>query len=142
MPHARNKVIPPSSVPAPLTSVNGLTRFHREGSKTVLPAWAMAKVSCRLVADQDPGEVHEQLLAYLKAKAPAAVRWEVTPMAGSPASISERESKGVQALEKAMETVWGKRPVFKREGGSVPVVTHFKKILGVESVNTGFSMSA
>lgn len=126
----------------PTLEVNGLySGFTGEGSKTVLPAWAMAKVSCRLVADQDPAEVHEQLLAYLRAKAPAAIQWEVKQMTGSPASISERESKGIHALEKAMETVWGKRPVFKREGGSVPVVTHFKKILGVESVNTGFSMS-
>lgn len=126
----------------PTLEVNGLySGFTGEGSKTVLPAWAMAKVSCRLVPDQDPEEVHAQLLDYLKAKAPKAVRWDVKEMAGSPASISERNSKGVRALAKAMESVWGKRPVFKREGGSVPVVTHFREILGVESVNTGFSMS-
>jgi acetylornithine deacetylase/succinyl-diaminopimelate desuccinylase-like protein len=62
-------------------------------------------------------------------------------MAGSRASISERNSKGVLALAKAMEVVWEKKPVFKREGGSVPVVNYFRNILGVESVNTGFSMS-
>jgi acetylornithine deacetylase/succinyl-diaminopimelate desuccinylase-like protein len=64
----------------------------------------------------------------------------VDKFAGSPASISERNSSGIQAYSRAMESVWGKRPVFKREGGSVPVVTQFKKILGVESINTGFSM--
>lgn len=126
----------------PTLEVNGLySGFIGEGSKTVLPAWAMAKVSCRLVPDQDPDEVYAQLMEYLKAKAPTTIRWEVKEMAGSRASVSERNSKGVQALANAMETVWGKSPVFKREGGSVPVVNHFRDVLGVESVNTGFSMS-
>jgi acetylornithine deacetylase/succinyl-diaminopimelate desuccinylase-like protein len=100
----------------------------------------MAKVSCRLVPYQDPEEVHQSLLKYMAAKTPAAVRWEVKKMTGGPASLSARDSKGVQALAKGMETVWGARPIFKREGGSVPVVGLFKDILGVESVNTGFSM--
>lgn len=127
----------------PTLEVNGLySGFTGEGSKTVLPAWAMAKVSCRLVADQDPNEVHQQLLVYMKAKAPSSIRWEVGVMAGSRASLSQRDSKGVRALAKAMEAVWKKKPVFKREGGSVPVVNYFRNILGVESVNTGFSMSS
>lgn len=125
----------------PTLEVNGLlSGFTGEGSKTVLPAWAMAKISMRLVPDQDPEEVHQQLLAYLKANVPASIRWEVKKMAGGPASLSRRDSAGVQALTKAMESVWGKRPLFKREGGSVPVVTHFRDYLGVESVNTGFAM--
>jgi acetylornithine deacetylase/succinyl-diaminopimelate desuccinylase-like protein len=59
---------------------------------------------------------------------------------GRPASISDRNSKAVQALSEALESVWGKRPVFKREGGSVPVVAQFQEILGIESVNTGFGL--
>ncbi len=125
----------------PTLEVNGLlSGFTGEGSKTVLPSKAMAKISMRLTPDQEPNEVHEQLLAYLKAKAPAGIRYELIQMAGSVASISDRRSKGVQAYSKAMELVWGRPPVFKREGGSVPVVTQFQKILGVESVNTGFAM--
>jgi acetylornithine deacetylase/succinyl-diaminopimelate desuccinylase-like protein len=125
----------------PTLEVNGLlSGFIGEGAKTVLPAWAMAKISCRLVPDQDPEDVYQQILSYLTMKAPPTIRWTLTKMAGSPASISDRHSPAVQALSNALESVWGKRPLFKREGGSVPVVTQFQQILGVESVNTGFAM--
>lgn len=125
----------------PTLEVHGLlSGFTGTGTKTVLPAWAMAKISCRLVPDQDPAQVYQQFVGYLKAHAPATVRWEVDQFAGSKASLSDRSSSGIQAYSQAMETVWGRQPVFKREGGSVPVVTQFKKILGVESINTGFSM--
>ncbi len=125
----------------PTLEVNGLlSGFTSEGSKTVLPARAMAKISMRLVPDQDPDEVHQQLLRYLERHAPQTVRWEVTPLGGGPASISERDSAGVRAMSSALEAVWGVRPVFKREGGSVPVVGDFKHYLGVESVNIGFSL--
>jgi acetylornithine deacetylase/succinyl-diaminopimelate desuccinylase-like protein len=100
----------------------------------------MAKISSRLVPDQTPGEVHQQMLRYLEANAPKSIRWTLTEMHGGDPSISDRNSAGVKALVRAMESVWGKRPIFKREGGSVPVVTQFKRILGVESVNTGFSL--
>jgi len=127
----------------PTLEVNGLlSGFTGVGSKTVLPAWAMAKISTRLVPDQDPDEVHRQLQQYLEKHAPLTIRWEVTKMTGGPASISDRHSSGVKALSRAMETVWGVKPLFERGGGSVPVVTQFKKYLGVESVNTGFSMAS
>jgi acetylornithine deacetylase/succinyl-diaminopimelate desuccinylase-like protein len=125
----------------PTLEVNGLySGFTGEGSKTVLPSKAMAKVSCRLVPNQDPEEVHQSLLQYMREKAPAAIRWEVIKMTGGPASLSPRDSVGVQAMAQGMEAAWGLRPIFKREGGSVPVVGLFKDILGVDSVNTGFSM--
>jgi acetylornithine deacetylase/succinyl-diaminopimelate desuccinylase-like protein len=126
----------------PTLDVNGLySGFISEGSKTILPSSAMAKISMRLVPDQQPDEVHQQLLDYLKQKMPPTVRYEVSVMAGSPAAISDGRSSGVKALSKAMQSIWGIPPYFKREGGSVPVVTYFKEIIGVESVNTGFSMS-
>ncbi len=127
----------------PTLEVHGLlSGFTGEGGKTVLPAWAMAKISCRLVPDQDPAEVHQALLKYLEQHAPASIRYEVIQMSGgSPASLSNRNSSGVQALRRAMEQVWGVRPVFKREGGSVPVVLLFKQILHADSVNTGFAMA-
>lgn len=125
----------------PTLEINGLlSGYTGEGSKTVLPSWAMAKLSMRLVPDQDPEEVHQQLLAYLQANVPPSIHWEVKKMAGGPASLSRRDSIGVLAFANALERVWNKRPLFKREGGSVPVVTHFQEFLGVESVNTGFAM--
>ena len=125
----------------PTLEVNGLlSGFTGEGAKTVLPAWAMAKISTRLVPDQTPEDVYQQMLKYLEAKAQKSVRWTLVDLHGGEPSISDRHSPYVQALSAALETVWNKRPVFKREGGSVPVVGQFQKILGVESVNTGFAM--
>jgi acetylornithine deacetylase/succinyl-diaminopimelate desuccinylase-like protein len=125
----------------PTLEVNGLlSGFTGPGSKTVLPAWAMAKISTRLVPDQDPDEVHRQLLAYLEANAPESIRYEVIKMVGGPACISDRHTPGMAAMEQAMESVWGKPPVYRREGGSVPVVVQLQSSLGVESINCGFSL--
>ena len=125
----------------PTLEVNGLVSgYTGMGAKTVLPAYAMAKISTRLVPDQQPNEIRGQLTRFLDAHAPKTVRWELDDLLGGPASISDRHSPAVQALAAAMETVWGKRPVFVREGGSVPVVAQFQRHLGVDSVNTGFGL--
>jgi len=125
----------------PSLDVNGLlSGFTGEGSKTVLPATAMAKISIRLVPDQDPGEIENQLMSYLEANAPRTVSWEVIPLSSALPSISDRKTKGVAALSKALEETWGVRPVFKRMGGSIPVVAQMQKLLGVESALTGFGL--
>ena len=125
----------------PTLDVNGLfSGFIGEGSKTVIPAWAMAKLSMRLVPDQDPQKVHKELLRYLEQNAPKDIRWELKALAGNPASISDRKNPGVQAMAKALETVWGVQPYFKREGGSIPVVGDMQRLLGVESVICGFGL--
>lgn len=125
----------------PTLEVNGLlSGFTGEGSKTVLPAHAMAKISMRLVPNQKPDEVHQQLLSYLKENAPDTVHWEVTQMAGGIASITDRNIPGVKALSQALEETFGTRPVFRREGGSVPVTAQIQEILGAESVLTGFGL--
>lgn len=125
----------------PTLEVNGLLAgFTGEGSKTVLPAKAMAKISMRLVPDQDPEEVHRQLLDYLETYAPPTVSWEVIKMAGGPASITNRHTPAVEAIRAALEAVWGKQPVFRREGGSVPVVAQMHRLLGVDSVLSGFGL--
>jgi acetylornithine deacetylase/succinyl-diaminopimelate desuccinylase-like protein len=94
----------------------------------------------RLVPDQDPAEVEQQLRRYLEEKAPPTVRWEISTMSGGPASMSDPNLPATQALADALEQVWGVRPLYKREGGSVPVVADMQKILGVESVLTGFGL--
>jgi len=125
----------------PTLEVNGLlSGYTGEGSKTVLPSNAMAKISCRLVPDQDPVEVERQLMQYLAEHVPPSVTYEVLNLAGSPASISDRSSKAVIAMQQAMQSVWGVQPLFRREGGSVPVVIQFQTMLGVETVNAGFSL--
>lgn len=125
----------------PSFDVNGfLSGYTGEGGKTVLPSKAMAKISFRLVPDQDPDEVHKQLLRYLKENANPGITWEVNALASAPASITPRDSVGVRALAKALESVWGKSPVYYRVGGSVPVVAQMKTILGVDSVLSGFGL--
>jgi acetylornithine deacetylase/succinyl-diaminopimelate desuccinylase-like protein len=125
----------------PTLDVNGMQAgFTGVGSKTVIPSWAMAKLSMRLVPDQDPREVHQQLIEYLENNASHDIRWELTAMAGGRASISHRDTPGVLALMKALESEWGIRPYFKREGGSVPVVNQMQEILGIDSVLTGFGL--
>lgn len=125
----------------PTLEVNGLlSGFTGEGAKTVLPGKAMAKVSMRLVPDQDPEEVRQQLAAYLEQHAPPTVRWELTQLNGNPASIVERDSPGMRAAVDALEETFGVPPVFVREGGSVPIVGMIQKTLGADSILMGFGL--
>jgi acetylornithine deacetylase/succinyl-diaminopimelate desuccinylase-like protein len=125
----------------PTLEVNGLlSGFTGEGSKTVLPAVAMAKLSCRLVADQTPGEVGELLEKFLLQRLPETVSWELDRLASAPPVLSPRDSKGIKALSSAYEAVWGKRPLFRREGGTVPIGAYLQELLGVDSVQTGFAL--
>lgn len=125
----------------PTLDVNGmLSGFTGPGSKTIIPATAMAKISCRLVPDQTPHEVYEQMKRYLEENAPETVRWELIEMHGGSPSISDRDNPGVRAFADALEMVWGVRPYFKREGGSIPVVGTMQTLLGIESVIGGFGL--
>lgn len=125
----------------PTLEVNGiLSGFTGTGSKTVLPARAMAKISMRLVADQKPSDIYPQLEAYLKNKAPKSVRWELRELNSGPGSIMARDSNAMRAAVTALTEVYGKEPLFKREGGSVPVVALLQEKLGVDSVMLGFAL--
>ncbi len=125
----------------PTLEVNGLlSGFTGPGSKTVLPAWAMAKISCRLVPDQTPKETTRQMQKYLKAHAPKDVTWELTYLHGAGAALVSEDSAGVRAMSDAMQAVWGKPPYIRREGGSIGVVTQLQKRLSVDSVLSGFSL--
>ena len=125
----------------PTLEVNGLlSGYTEQGSKTVLPAKAMAKLSCRLVPDQDPHQVHEQLVQYLQEHAPDTIHWEVKLLNTGSTAITDRDLPGIKAMSTAMETVWGQPPLFKREGGSIPVVAMLQNFLGIESVLCGFSL--
>ena len=125
----------------PTLEINGLySGFIGEGQKTVLPAYAMAKVSTRLVPDQDPHEVYDMFVAYLEENVPETVTWQLDKLAADFPSISDRKSPWITAYGKAAETVWGTRLLFDRSGGSVPVVVHIQQNLGVDSVNIGFGI--
>jgi acetylornithine deacetylase/succinyl-diaminopimelate desuccinylase-like protein len=125
----------------PTLEVNGfLSGYTGEGSKTVLPAKAMAKISCRLVPDQTAGEVHQQLVAYMEAHAPKTIKWEVKLLNAGPTAITDRNLPAIRSMAQAMETVWGVRPLFRREGGSIPVVAMLQDNIGAESVLFGSSL--
>jgi acetylornithine deacetylase/succinyl-diaminopimelate desuccinylase-like protein len=122
----------------PTLEVNGfLSGYTGEGSKTVLPAKAMAKLSCRLVPDQDAHEVHKQLMAYMEANAPKTIRWEIKLLNAAPTAITDRELPAIKSMAQAMEAVWGQRPLFRREGGSIPVVAFLQNTVGAESILFG-----
>ena len=125
----------------PTLEVNGLlSGFTGQGSKTVLPAWAMAKISCRLVPDQTPEETFKQMKAYLKKNAPKTIKWELSNLHNAGAALTDSNSAGVQALAKALKSVWGRQPYFKREGGSIGSVVLLQKYVGADSLLTGFGL--
>jgi acetylornithine deacetylase/succinyl-diaminopimelate desuccinylase-like protein len=125
----------------PTLDVNGLLAgYTGEGAKTVLPAKAMAKVSMRLVPYQDDKAVEEQLKEYLRQKAPPTVRWEVKTHSSGPAVLMKRGTPSLRAAVTALEATFGVTPVFKLEGGSVPVAGLVQDLLGAESILMGFGL--
>jgi acetylornithine deacetylase/succinyl-diaminopimelate desuccinylase-like protein len=125
----------------PTLDVNGLySGYIENGAKTIIPAYAMAKISTRLVPDQDPESIHKSMKVYLQDKVPETVTWELNYMSGAPAYINEANTPGLDLFINALKQTWGVQPVMKREGGSIPVATAMKNILGVNSIITGFGL--
>lgn len=108
--------------------------------KSAIPAKATARLSFRLVPDQVPLEVDEQLRAYLEARMPPTVTWQLERLVGAPPIITDRNLPAVHAMRDALHTAFGKPPIFQRAGGGIGAVLMFKQTLGVDSVLTGFSM--
>lgn len=125
----------------PTLEVNGIVSgYTGAGTKTVLPAHASAKISCRLVANQDPERIHQSMRAYLEEHVPPTVDWELVYYGGGPACATDPANPYARALANALEKAWGKPALYKREGGSVPVVADMQQILGADSVLTGFGL--
>jgi acetylornithine deacetylase/succinyl-diaminopimelate desuccinylase-like protein len=125
----------------PTFEVNGLlSGFTGEGAKTVLPAVAMAKVSMRLVPNQHPDKIAGLFEAYVKDIAPATVELKITRMHGGKPWMTSYDNPYVQAAGRAIEKGFGRKPVFTREGGSIPVVSTFQEELGLPSVLFGVGL--
>jgi len=125
----------------PTLEINGLlSGFTGEGAKTVLPAVAMAKVSMRLVPNQDPDKIAKLFEAYVHEVAPKTVEVKVTRMHGGKPWMTEFDNKYVQAAGRAIKQGFGQEPVFNREGGSIPVVSTFQEELGLPSVLFGVGL--
>jgi len=124
----------------PTCDVNGmLCGYTGEGAKTVLPARAMAKVSFRLVPDQDPGRVGELLRAHLAQMAPPEVRVTVQELHGGRPWKADLEGPYFDAARTALEEAFGVAPVLTGEGGSIPIVVDFQEILQAPVLLMGFA---
>lgn len=125
----------------PTLDVNGIWGgYTGEGAKTVLPSKAFAKISMRLVPDQDWHEIAQLFEAHFKAIAPKSVKVNVKAHHGGAPAVVSDSSLGYQAAEAAMEETFGKRPIPTREGGSIPIVALFQKELGSDPILFGFGL--
>ncbi len=127
----------------PTLEINGLlSGWTGEGAKTVLPAKAMAKISCRLVANQDAYHIFELVRDYIAQITPPGVHSELKLVGHpSPASQVDIHTPEMQAAVRAYERGWGAAPIFSREGGSIPVVGDFKTELGLPSILMGYGLN-
>jgi acetylornithine deacetylase/succinyl-diaminopimelate desuccinylase-like protein len=124
----------------PTLDVNGIWGgFTGEGSKTIIPAHAHAKVSCRLVTAQDPDRIFEALRDYVAEVAPPGVTVSVQLLGTGLPSLTPHDHPMTQAAARALEATFGRPPVFVREGGSIPICASFETILGLPVVMVGFS---
>ena len=114
--------------------------YTGEGSKTVLPSEAFAKVSCRLVANQDHEEISRAFVAYMQQIAPKSVKVEVTPMHGGQGYVCPIDLPAYKAAEVGFEKAFGKKPLAARRGGSIPIIATFEKVLGVKTILMGFGL--
>jgi acetylornithine deacetylase/succinyl-diaminopimelate desuccinylase-like protein len=126
----------------PTCDVNGIWGgYQGAGAKTIIPGTASAKVSMRLVPDQDPHDIARRFTEYVQRIAPTGVTVEVIDHHGGAPVLVEAQGPLVDAALAAAEDVWGKRPVRVREGGSIPIVSTFSQVLDVPVLLLGFGLS-
>ncbi len=126
----------------PTAEINGMgSGYQGPGGKTVLPAHAFAKLTFRLVPDQDPAGIQDKVIAHLRDRCPPSVRLEIERgHSGAPYLVDPRGGFGAAACRALRRTFGGKEPALVREGGSVPIVADFKRILGAESLLLGLAL--
>lgn len=125
----------------PTFDINGITGgYEDDGFKTVLPASARAKFSFRLVPDQDPQAVREQVLTYLQELIPSSVTYETFGSYAAKPVLVDTDHPDFQAAKRAVHQVFGRDPVMVRTGGSIPVVNTFRELLGVDSLLLGWAL--
>jgi len=125
----------------PTFEINGLTSgYQGEGSKTIVPAWASAKLTIRLVPNQEPAKVLELVRKHLQTLCPPTVRLELKSGHGGQPYLFSPTSPSAQAGLRALQIAFGRAPVLLREGGSIPIVTDFKRILGADTLLLGLAL--
>ena len=125
----------------PTLEINGLTSgYQGEGSKTIVPAWASAKITCRLVPDQSPRMINRLLKKHLKNLCPPTVKLQIEEGHGAAPYLVPPTGPQAQAAVSALREAFGHEPVLLREGGSIPIITEFKNVLGVDSLLLGLAL--
>jgi len=127
----------------PTLDVNGIWGgYIGEGAKTVLPSKANAKISMRLVPNQDPDTITRLFQEYFESLAPVSVKVTVTPHHGGMPAVTPTDTVEYQAAALAMKETYGKEPIPQRSGGSIPIVALFEEVFGVKSVLMGFGLNS
>jgi acetylornithine deacetylase/succinyl-diaminopimelate desuccinylase-like protein len=125
----------------PTFEVHGISGgFTGAGSKTVIPAAAVAKCSFRLVPNQNPGKIIAAFEKWVAGNTPAGVRASVRILGASPAIVVDPESQPIRVAARAFSDIFGRPTVFTRSGGSIPIVGDFAKHLGIPTVMMGFGL--
>ncbi len=125
----------------PTLDCNGIWGgFAGEGAKTVLPSTAGAKVSMRLVPDQDPAKIEKLFTDYVNKITPKSVKVRITSLHGGKPSVTPIDTPAIKAAMRALKMGFGVEPVFMKEGGSIPIVNSFKEILGADAILLGFGL--
>jgi acetylornithine deacetylase/succinyl-diaminopimelate desuccinylase-like protein len=127
----------------PTLEINGMAGgYFDQGFKAIVPHRAWAKISCRLVAHQDPDDIADKVKRFVKKIAPPTVKVDMEYVIGSPAVLVNTDNPMMQAAITAYEKAWGATPVFKREGGSIPIVSAFQNQLNLPVVLMGFGLNS
>ena len=125
----------------PTVEINGLTSgYQGDGSKTIVPSWARAKLTFRLVPNQTPDRIRQLVLKRLRELCPPTVRLKIDAGHGGEPYLVSPTSRHAQAALRALRTAFEAEPVLVREGGSIPIVTSFKKLLGADTLLLGLSL--
>ncbi|MEE4115203.1 MAG: dipeptidase [Marinilabiliaceae bacterium] len=127
----------------PCLDVNGIWGGYIEkGAKTILPSKAYAKISMRLVPDQDSDKIAKLFEDHFRSLAPEGVKVNVKSLHGGQAYVSPIDTVEYQAASKAMEEAFGKKPIPVRSGGSIPIISTFERVLGIKSILMGFGLDS
>jgi acetylornithine deacetylase/succinyl-diaminopimelate desuccinylase-like protein len=125
----------------PTAEINGLIGgYTGEGAKTVIPGQATAKVSFRLVGAQDPQKIRAAFHAFVRARLPADAKAEFKSFAGAPATELPFDNPALAKTRAALADEWGKKALAMGEGGSIPIVGDFKRVLGMDTIMVGFAL--
>jgi len=126
----------------PTLDINGITGgYQGEGGKTIIPSWASCKITMRLVPDQVPGDICDKIEKYIRKICPKTAECEVIKHGGAPGVVVPTDGPWLKAAGAAIKKGFGVEPVFIKEGGSIPVVGTFKRVLGLDTLLLGWGQN-